>query len=245
MIPTIHCVGNRLTPSPLPAVCWCNGCSLRYSWRRRQTSHFYGDTLWCRDQRSQLRCSIFDPVTTTTLPTTIDLLCAERRFMATFLSSIISRRCVFLWLPGSSQWVNFISGFSKNKVDSLSFLTTFLFISRLFYYSAHFLFSLTEFELDLCPVSVRLNGWCSWISSSSRSRDRNLFEQFRSRSASTNDHKLIIFLSLSIRHESEESGSSSDDDSDSEERSPPNLLWRSSFQNLTQNLYMVYILYNW
>ena len=113
MIPTIYCVGTLddvidWPPHPSPRGVLMTRVLAQ---RRHQTSHFYVDT--CDDVIKSHSHGVAHLIQwPLLLPTAIDLLCAERRFMATFLSPITSRRCVFCGSQGiakgnycGSQWV--------------------------------------------------------------------------------------------------------------------------------------------
>ena len=95
-------------PHPSPRLCWWHVCSLQL---RHQTSHLYDDT--CDDVIKGHSHGVAHLIQwPLLLPTAIDVLYAERRSMATFLSPITSRRCVFCGSQGiakgnycGSQWV--------------------------------------------------------------------------------------------------------------------------------------------
>ena len=105
-------------PHPSPRLCWWHVCSLQL---RHQTSHLYDDTS--DDVIKGHSHGVSHLIQwLLLLPTAIDLLCAERRFMATFLSPITSRRCVFCGSQGiakgnycGSQWVNHFSDSHMGK----------------------------------------------------------------------------------------------------------------------------------
>ena len=95
-------------PHPSPRLCWWHVCSLQL---RHQTSHLYDDT--CDDVIKGHSHGVAHLIQwPLLLPTAIDVLYAERRSMATFLSPITTRRCVFCGSQGiakgnycGSQWV--------------------------------------------------------------------------------------------------------------------------------------------
>ena len=98
-------------PHPSPRLCWWHVCSLQL---RHQTSHLYDDT--CDDVIKSHSHGVAHLIQwPLLLPTAIDVLYAERRSMATFLSPITSRRCVFCGSQGiakgnycGSQWVKLV-----------------------------------------------------------------------------------------------------------------------------------------
>ena len=103
MIPTIHCVGTLDAlidrpphPSPLCVDPTCAHSGTAGVATKLHTSMLTPWDVVIKGHSNGVAHLIQGPVL---LPTAIALLCAERRFMATFLSPITSRRCVFFVVP--------------------------------------------------------------------------------------------------------------------------------------------------